>query len=116
MRLAVISMPVSAAAGVAARSLQVTSPSKMLRPMVQMATGAACEAHQLQSSTTSVPAKGNTASNTSLDCQVSLFSATLHRIPWAAPANKRAAETDNHSLLHASQESEGAGARIYPPG
>ena len=81
-----ISVPVTAAAGVAARSFHVTSPSKTLRPMVQMATGAACEAHQLQSSTTSVPAKGSTASNTSFDCQVSLFSATLHRIPCLRPA------------------------------
>ena len=74
--------PVTAAAGVAARSFQVTSPSNALRPMVQMATGAACAAHQWQSSTTSAPANGSTASNTSFDCQVSLFSVTLHRIPW----------------------------------
>jgi hypothetical protein len=38
-----------------------------------------------------------------------LFSATLHRIPCAAPGRKRSEESDNQSSFATSQESAGAG-------
>lgn len=82
MRLAVISVPVAAAQGVAARSFQITSPSSALNPSVQVSTEDDCRAHPAQASTTSVPAKGSTTSNTSFDCQPSVSSATLHRNLW----------------------------------
>ena len=71
MRLAAMVAPVAAAAGVAARSHQVTSPSNALSPTAQIATGADWAVREKQANSTSVPAKGSTASNTSLDCQAS---------------------------------------------
>jgi hypothetical protein len=46
MRLAVMAAPVAAAAGVAARSFQVTIPSNALNPTVQITTGADRAAHE----------------------------------------------------------------------
>jgi hypothetical protein len=82
MRLAVMVAPVAAAAGVAALSLQVTNPSNALSPTAQIATEADWAAHEKHASSTFVPVKGSTASNTSFDCQASFSGATLHRIPW----------------------------------
>jgi len=68
----VISAPMSAAAGVAARSLQVISPSKALRPMVQMATGAAWEAHNCSQAPLQYPQR-QYGKQHELGFQVSLF-------------------------------------------
>jgi hypothetical protein len=56
---------------VAARSLQVISPSNALNPITQTTTAADSIAHPKHESSTSVPAKGSTASNTSFDSQAS---------------------------------------------
>jgi hypothetical protein len=71
MRLVVITAPATAAAGVAARSFHVTSPSNALNPAVQTTTAADSVAHPKHESSTSVPANGSTASNTIFDCQAS---------------------------------------------
>ncbi len=78
IRLAVINAPVRAAAGVAARNLQVTRPRSALNPSVQITTEAETVAQPKHASSTSVAAKGNTASNTSFDCQARLSWATPH--------------------------------------
>ena len=80
MRQAVISAPDAAAAGVAARSFHVMSPSNALNTVVQINTGTDSVAHPKPASSTSVPANGSTASKISFDCQGSLSWATLHRI------------------------------------
>ncbi len=80
MRLAVIIVPVIAPAGVTARSFHVTSPSSTLSPVVQISTGADRFAHPKHAITASVPTKGTTTSNTSVDCQASFPLLTLHRI------------------------------------
>jgi hypothetical protein len=46
MRLVVMTMPVAAPAGVAARSLRTVRPRSRLRPAVHMATGSEFNAHQ----------------------------------------------------------------------
>jgi hypothetical protein len=68
IRLAVINAPVAAAAGVAARSFHMISASNALNPSDQITTAADSVAHSKHESSTPVPAKGSTASNTIFDC------------------------------------------------
>ena len=72
MRLAVISAPVAAAAGVAARSFQVISPSSALSPRVQITTAGGFRRPPDAGKHHIGARKRQHRSSTSFDCQASL--------------------------------------------
>ena len=93
MRLAVITAPVSAPAGVAARSRQVTSPRTALSPIAHIATATDSAAHSWQPRKTCSPRKGQHHKQHQLRLPVQFFLSHASSYPFQINSEP-APETD----------------------
>jgi len=105
----------SAAAGVGRRSLQVISPARRLRPMVQMATGAPGRPTNCSQAPLQLPQKAVRQATRAWIARSACFQPRFIVNPLRPPRQKARRRNDYQSPLPASQESEDAGPGFSAP-